>query len=267
MIEIPAPAGENSNAFAVEPTRSGGRSLSEVGFGGRNLSEVPAGDSEFAGGAPNVARPAPATTGSTLAGGEQNARTAPAGGTGTLAGNGSPTGEQRNAAAPAARGTIATTGAPAPGMEQRAATASSTGDTGPAAPSGEQNAAASPSAGATGSNAPGTEQNAGAGPTAGATTPAGSATAGSASEPGVEEVRAFVGKDVLGPNGNVLGTLEDIVTSSNGEPEQVVLSQGGFLGLFQSQHKVDWAAAKPRIENGKLVLALTPQELTQTAKQ
>ena len=100
-----------------------------------------------------------------------------------------------------------------------------------------------------------------------AAAPAGSASAPSAPELRVEEVRAFIGKDVLGPNGNVLGTLENITTNANGQPEKLVVSRGGFLGLFQSQHTVDWTAAKPRIQDGKLVFALTPQDLTQTANK
>jgi len=83
----------------------------------------------------------------------------------------------------------------------------------------------------------------------------------------VEQVRAFVGKDVLGPNGNVLGTLDNVTTNANGQPEKLLVSRGGFLGLFQSQYKVDWATAKPKIEDGKLVFALTPQDLTQTASK
>ncbi|MBV8616435.1 MAG: PRC-barrel domain-containing protein [Acetobacteraceae bacterium] len=83
----------------------------------------------------------------------------------------------------------------------------------------------------------------------------------------MEQVRAFIGKDVLGPNGNVLGTLSNITTNANGQPEKLVVSRGGFLGLFQSQYAVDWAAAKPKIEDGKLVVALTPQDLTQTANK
>jgi sporulation protein YlmC with PRC-barrel domain len=83
----------------------------------------------------------------------------------------------------------------------------------------------------------------------------------------VEEVRAFIGKDVLGPNGNVLGTLSNITTNADGQPEKLVVSRGGFLGLFQSQYTVDWATAKPKIQDGKLTFALTPQDLTQTANK
>jgi hypothetical protein len=81
-------------------------------------------------------------------------------------------------------------------------------------------------------------------------------------------VRAFVGKDVLTPNGDVLGTLDNVTTNSSGQPDKVVISKGGFLGLFQSQYTAGWAAAKPKVENGKLVFALTPQDLSkQTANK
>ena len=119
---------------------------------------------------------------------------------------------------------------------------------------GDRNAAAASAPG------PGGEQNQ-------AAAPAGNASAPGAPELRVEEVRAFIGKDVLGPSGNVLGTLENVTTNADGRPEKLVVSRGGFLGLFQSQHTVDWAAAKPRIQDGKLVFALTPQDLTQTANK
>jgi hypothetical protein len=216
------------------------------------------------------------------AGTEPNAAaTGTSGGQQSAGTTGTNPGAQQNAAAPAG-GTSA--GGGTSGAQQSAGA-------NPTSPGGEQNAAAAPAgstgassgtsgsqqcAGTTGTNpgggTSGAQQSAGAN----ATSPGGeqNTAAAPAATPApttpeirVEELRAFVGKDVLGPNGNVLGTLDNVTTNSSGQPEQLVLSRGGFLGLFQSQYRVNWTTAKPKVENGKLVFALTPQELTPTANK
>ncbi|HJU18915.1 MAG TPA: PRC-barrel domain-containing protein [Stellaceae bacterium] len=75
------------------------------------------------------------------------------------------------------------------------------------------------------------------------------------------EVEKLVGRPVHNRDGRLLGDLDKVITGPDGQIQKIVVSHGGFLGLFRSYSAVDWQFAKPRITGDQLVLALTPQQV------
>ncbi|WP_207485997.1 PRC-barrel domain-containing protein [Arenibaculum pallidiluteum] len=59
----------------------------------------------------------------------------------------------------------------------------------------------------------------------------GSAMDGSA----LASAEALIGKRVLGADGAEIGEVTDVILTAAGEPEQIVLTSGGFLGLGAKQ--------------------------------
>ena len=50
---------------------------------------------------------------------------------------------------------------------------------------------------------------------------------------------ALMGKTLVGEDGSEFGTVEDVILGSDGQPEQIVLSQGGFFGIGDKQVAID----------------------------
>ena len=50
---------------------------------------------------------------------------------------------------------------------------------------------------------------------------------------------ALMGKTLVAEDGSEFGTVEDVILGSDGQPEQVVLSHGGFLGFGDRQVAID----------------------------
>ncbi|WP_207459387.1 PRC-barrel domain-containing protein [Azospirillum sp. SYSU D00513] len=50
---------------------------------------------------------------------------------------------------------------------------------------------------------------------------------------------ALMDKTLIGEDGSEFGTVEDVILGSDGQPEQVVVSHGGFLGFGDKQVAID----------------------------
>ena len=74
----------------------------------------------------------------------------------------------------------------------------------------------------------------------------------------VAELHKLIGRTVVNRNDQILGTLHKVIAGQNNQIQKVIIRHGGFLGLFQDDSVIDWQSAKPRIQAGKLVLAVTP---------
>ncbi|WP_207461186.1 PRC-barrel domain-containing protein [Azospirillum sp. SYSU D00513] len=64
---------------------------------------------------------------------------------------------------------------------------------------------------------------------------------------------AMLGKTVYGRNNEEIGEVEDVILGSDGQPEQIVVSSGGFLGIGEKQigiayDDVDWDAGNERLQ-------------------
>jgi sporulation protein YlmC with PRC-barrel domain len=74
-------------------------------------------------------------------------------------------------------------------------------------------------------------------------------------------VEKMVGKPVRNRDGQQLGTLDKVIAGPNGQIEKLVISHGGFFGLFQSQSEISWQFAKPEIKGNQLLLAISPEQV------
>lgn len=150
-------------------------------------------------------------------------------------------------------------------------TGAATPESGHAEP-GNAGAGAAPeaAAGASVAATPAPRQNE-SGPNAAAATPsalapAGAVPSGEAANTLVagitpEQADQYIGTEVTNPDGRKLGTLQRVVVAPDGKIRAAVLQFGGFLGLFTSQAAIDWQAAKPQVQNGHLVFAMTPDQV------
>jgi hypothetical protein len=55
------------------------------------------------------------------------------------------------------------------------------------------------------------------------------------------ETTAVLGKVVIGPNGEKLGLITDIVVDHDGRPRAAVIDFGGFLGVGSRKVAIDWS--------------------------
>jgi PRC-barrel domain len=88
-------------------------------------------------------------------------------------------------------------------------------------------------------------------------------TAATASQPAVPavEVERLIGKPVRNRDGRQLGILDKVIAGQHGRIDKIVIGHGGFFGLFQSRSEIGWQFAKPRIEGGRLILAISPDQV------
>lgn len=189
-----------------------------------------------------------------------------AGGGSVEHGMGAAPANRQGAAGGAASGTSTTASG-----QDTAATGMPASGTGTATNSGPTSSgtasAGSDRAGATGSSsAPGESTGSAQAPASGqATPPSQAATANPATPAGptAAQLGKFVGENVQGGSGTVLGKLTRVVPGPDGSAKALVVTHGGFLGLFQTQTEIAVPQAKPRVDNGKLVLGVTRTQLSQ----
>jgi sporulation protein YlmC with PRC-barrel domain len=73
-------------------------------------------------------------------------------------------------------------------------------------------------------------------------------TTGSAAS--AASVEGLMGKDVVGSDGEKLGSVEDVIVDpASGEAKQLVISSGGFLGIGAKQIAVDFSQAQIGMDN------------------
>jgi len=63
-------------------------------------------------------------------------------------------------------------------------------------------------------------------------------------------VQGLMGKDVIGSDGEKLGTVEDVIVDpASGEAKQLVISSGGFLGIGEKQIAIDFSQAQVTMDD------------------
>lgn len=77
------------------------------------------------------------------------------------------------------------------------------------------------------------------------------------------EVTSVLGRNVIGPNGEKLGLITDVVVDRDGRPRAAVIDFGGFLGVGSRKVAIDWNLLKFDIEkrDRTVVLALDRREI------
>ncbi len=104
-------------------------------------------------------------------------------------------------------------------------------------------------------------------PTAGTTDHTIATTAATASRLAIPavEVERLVGKPVRNRDGRPLGILDKVIAGPHGRVDKIVIGHGGFFGLFQSRSEIDWQSAEPQIAGGRLILAISPEQVAGAA--
>jgi hypothetical protein len=54
------------------------------------------------------------------------------------------------------------------------------------------------------------------------------------------ETTSVLGKNVVGPNGEKLGLITDVVVDRDGRPRAAIIDFGGFLGVGSRKVAIDW---------------------------
>ena len=63
-------------------------------------------------------------------------------------------------------------------------------------------------------------------------------------------------QDVYDPNNNKIGQISDVLMSTDGHVNAVIVGVGGFLGVDQKDVAVDFGAIKQSIKDGKVHLTM-----------
>ena len=76
-----------------------------------------------------------------------------------------------------------------------------------------------------------------------------------------DESAPILGRTVVGPDGNKLGLMTDVIVDRDGSPRAAVIDFGGFLGVGSRKIAVDWnlLVFEPGHKH-KVMLALDRQE-------
>jgi hypothetical protein len=77
------------------------------------------------------------------------------------------------------------------------------------------------------------------------------------------ETTSILGKNVIGPNGEKLGMIADVIVDRDGRPRAAVIDFGGFLGVGSRKVAIDWNLLKFDTEKRghTAVLALDRREI------
>jgi len=78
-----------------------------------------------------------------------------------------------------------------------------------------------------------------------------------------DEYAAILGRKVVGPNGEDLGLITDMIVDRDGRPLAAVIDFGGFLGVGSRKIAVDWKLLQfdPGHRDRKVVLPLDRREI------
>jgi PRC-barrel domain len=77
------------------------------------------------------------------------------------------------------------------------------------------------------------------------------------------ETTSVLGKNVIGPNGEKLGLITDVVVDRDGRPRAAIIDFGGFLGVGSRKVAIDWNLLTFATEkrDRSVVLALDRREI------
>ena len=78
-----------------------------------------------------------------------------------------------------------------------------------------------------------------------------------------DEYAAILSRKVVGPNGEDLGLITDVIVDRDGGPRAAVIDFGGFLGVGSRKIAVDWDLLQfdPDQRDRKVVLPLDRREI------
>ncbi len=73
----------------------------------------------------------------------------------------------------------------------------------------------------------------------------------------------LIGRNVLGPRGNVVAQVANVLLDANGQPVAAILDYGGFLGVGRRKIAVAWRALRfsPGDERAAITLLLSQEQL------
>lgn len=72
----------------------------------------------------------------------------------------------------------------------------------------------------------------------------------------------MMGKTVYGANDEKIGEVEDVILGTDGQPQQLVVSSGGFLGIGAKQIAIDVSQAKLNAEEERVdITGMTQQDV------
>jgi len=72
-------------------------------------------------------------------------------------------------------------------------------------------------------------------------------------------VDAIEDMDLVGPNGDEIGDVEEVLADASGQPSGIAAEVGGFLGIGDKTVVID--LDQVRVENERLVTSLTKEQL------
>ncbi len=78
-----------------------------------------------------------------------------------------------------------------------------------------------------------------------------------------KESTGVLGKSVVGPNGEELGLITDVIVAPGGQPRAAVIDVGGFLGVGTRKVAIDWNLLRfsPTDRHDKIVATIDRREL------
>lgn len=71
----------------------------------------------------------------------------------------------------------------------------------------------------------------------------------------------LVGKTAFSQNGEEVGDVSDVLVSSQGQPEAIIIGHGGWLGLGEKQVAIDWNEVE--ISQDGVVVNMPAQQLSE----
>ncbi|UEM04324.1 PRC-barrel domain-containing protein [Skermanella rosea] len=81
---------------------------------------------------------------------------------------------------------------------------------------------------------------------------------------GAVSAEEMIGEDVVGSDGEEIGSVEDVIIDpASGEPRQLVIASGGFLGIGEKRISVDFSQVQVQTEDDGEPESLTLSNMTQ----
>ncbi|MBF0375725.1 MAG: PRC-barrel domain-containing protein, partial [Alphaproteobacteria bacterium] len=73
----------------------------------------------------------------------------------------------------------------------------------------------------------------------------------------------LIGKRVVGPGGERLGEIEDVLVDDSGKPQAAIIERGGFLGIGAKQIAIAWPELSLSDDQQNVVVNMTEDQIAQ----
>lgn len=86
---------------------------------------------------------------------------------------------------------------------------------------------------------------------------------------GANSVSDIIGADVVGPTGDTVGTVDDLVLGMDDRVEQMIIADGGLFGVAGNSVAIDFAGSELTTDEGddaKMRISMTDEALDQAAE-